>query len=129
LAPVTGAERLGELVRCDRSWWTRLPLPLFLMTNHYCEAVRQLDVVQADTTTIVDGLDTRLLDINRRGRPPHRQLRRGQSKRRADLAQIRENLHVRPRHTSLVIRHAVVFAVAANDVLCPRQVGSRHRRK
>ncbi|HEX9056743.1 MAG TPA: tyrosine-type recombinase/integrase, partial [Ktedonobacterales bacterium] len=38
------------------------------MTNHYCEAVRQMDVVRADTTSIVDGLDTRLLDINRRGR-------------------------------------------------------------
>jgi site-specific recombinase XerD len=38
------------------------------MTNHYCEAVQQMDVVRADSTSIVDGLDTRLLEINRRGR-------------------------------------------------------------
>jgi site-specific recombinase XerD len=38
------------------------------MTNHYCEAVRQMEVVRADTTSIVDGIDTRALDVNRRGR-------------------------------------------------------------
>lgn len=43
------------------------------MTNHYREAVRQMDVVRADTTSIVDGLDARLLDINRRGRLKQRQ--------------------------------------------------------
>jgi integrase/recombinase XerC/integrase/recombinase XerD len=43
------------------------------MTNHYCEAVQQMDVVRADTTSIVDGIDTRLLDINRRGRLKHKQ--------------------------------------------------------
>lgn len=38
------------------------------MTNHYCETVQQMDVVWADTTSIVDGFDTKLLEINRRGR-------------------------------------------------------------
>jgi hypothetical protein len=38
------------------------------MTNHYCEAVQQIDVVRADTTSIVDGLATKLLDVNRRSR-------------------------------------------------------------
>ncbi len=38
------------------------------MTNHYCEAVRQMEVVRADTTSIVDGIDARALDVNRRGR-------------------------------------------------------------
>ncbi len=38
------------------------------MTNHYCEAVRQMEVVRADTTSIVDGIDTKALDVNRRGR-------------------------------------------------------------
>jgi site-specific recombinase XerD len=42
------------------------------MTNHYCEAVQQMDVVRADTTSIVDGLDTKLLEINRRGRLAHK---------------------------------------------------------
>ena len=39
------------------------------MTNHYCEAVRQMDVVRADSVSIIDGLDLRALDVNRRGRP------------------------------------------------------------
>ena len=38
------------------------------MTNHYCEAVRQMEVVRADTTSIVDGIDTKALEVNRRGR-------------------------------------------------------------
>ncbi|HEX2348888.1 MAG TPA: tyrosine-type recombinase/integrase [Ktedonobacterales bacterium] len=38
------------------------------MTNHYCEAVQQMDVVRADTTSVVDGIDTKALDVNRRGR-------------------------------------------------------------
>jgi site-specific recombinase XerD len=38
------------------------------MTNHYCEAVQQMDVVRADSVSIVDGLDVRGIDINRRGR-------------------------------------------------------------
>jgi hypothetical protein len=38
------------------------------MTNHYCEAVQQMDLVRADTTNIVNGIDTKLLDVNRRGR-------------------------------------------------------------
>lgn len=42
------------------------------MTNHYCEAVRQMEVVRADTTSIVDGLDTKALDVNRRGRLPRK---------------------------------------------------------
>lgn len=47
------------------------------MTNHYGEAMRQLDVVRADSTSIVDGIDTKRLEINRRGRlvrkqPGHR---------------------------------------------------------
>jgi site-specific recombinase XerD len=42
------------------------------MTNHYCEAVQQMDVVRADTTSIVDGFDTKLLEINRRGRLAHK---------------------------------------------------------
>ncbi len=32
------------------------------MTNHSCEAVQQLDVVQADTTNNADGIDTKLLE-------------------------------------------------------------------
>lgn len=40
------------------------------MTNHYCEAVQQMDVVKADTVSIIDGLDLRSLDNSRRGRPP-----------------------------------------------------------
>jgi hypothetical protein len=43
------------------------------MTNHYCEAVQQMDVIRAVTTSIVDGIDTRLLDINRRGRLARKQ--------------------------------------------------------
>lgn len=39
------------------------------MTNHYCEAVQQMDVVRADTISIVDGLDMRALEVQRRGRP------------------------------------------------------------
>jgi hypothetical protein len=42
-------------------------------TNHYCEAVQQMDVVWADTTSIVDGIDTKLLELNRRGRLAHTQ--------------------------------------------------------
>lgn len=38
------------------------------MTNHYCEAVQQMDVVRADAVSVIDGLDLRGLDINRRGR-------------------------------------------------------------
>lgn len=40
------------------------------MTNHYCEAVRQMDVVRADAVSVIDSLDFRALDINRRGRLP-----------------------------------------------------------
>jgi site-specific recombinase XerD len=40
------------------------------MTNHYCEAVQQMDVVRADRVSILDGLDLRALDVNRRGRLP-----------------------------------------------------------
>ena len=39
------------------------------MTNHYCEAVQQMDVIRADAVSIIDGLDLRALDVNRRGRP------------------------------------------------------------
>lgn len=39
------------------------------MTNHYCEAVQQMDVIRADSVSIIDGLDLRALDVNRRGRP------------------------------------------------------------
>ncbi len=59
----------------------------------------------------------------------HSRLCRGATELRPDLAQIRENLHVGMRHTGLVVRDAVVLAIAANDALRPRQVGSRHRRK
>jgi site-specific recombinase XerD len=45
------------------------------MTNHYCEAVQQMDVVRADTTSVVDGIDSKLLEINRRGRIAHKQMR------------------------------------------------------
>ena len=45
------------------------------MTNHYCEAVRQMDVVRADTTSIVDSIYTPLLEITRRGRLAHKQTR------------------------------------------------------
>lgn len=38
------------------------------MTNHYCEAVQEMDVVRADAVSIVDGLDMSALDVNRRGR-------------------------------------------------------------
>ncbi len=37
------------------------------MTNHCGEADQQMDVVRADTTSIVDGIDTKLLEIIRRG--------------------------------------------------------------
>lgn len=46
------------------------------MTNHYCEAVRQMEVVRADTTSIVDGIDTKALDVNRRGRLAHKAKRK-----------------------------------------------------
>ena len=39
------------------------------MTQHYCEAVQQMEVVRADKVSIVDGLDTRGLDVRRSGRP------------------------------------------------------------
>jgi hypothetical protein len=45
------------------------------MTNHYFEAVQQMDVVRADTTSIVDSIDTKLLEINCRGRLAHQQTR------------------------------------------------------
>jgi site-specific recombinase XerD len=38
------------------------------MTNHYCEAVQQMDVVRADKVSVIDGLDLRAMDVNRRGR-------------------------------------------------------------
>ena len=38
------------------------------MTNHYCEAVQQLETVRADAVSIVDALDLCALEINRRGR-------------------------------------------------------------
>jgi site-specific recombinase XerD len=38
------------------------------MTNHYCEAVQQMEVVRADTVSIVDGIDLGGLNVNRRGR-------------------------------------------------------------
>lgn len=41
------------------------------MTNHYCEAVQQMEVVRADAVSIVDALDLRALEINRRGRLKH----------------------------------------------------------
>lgn len=40
------------------------------MTNHYCEAAQQMDVVRADRVSVLDGLDVRALDVNRRGRLP-----------------------------------------------------------
>jgi hypothetical protein len=43
------------------------------MTNHYCEAIQQMDVVRADSTSIVDGIDTKLLDVNCRGRLARKQ--------------------------------------------------------
>ena len=45
------------------------------MTNHYCEAVQQMDVVRADTVSVIDGLDLKLPDVNRRGRPAKKQKR------------------------------------------------------
>lgn len=47
------------------------------MTNHYGEAVKQMEVVRADTTSIVDGIDTRLPEINRRSQLKHKQAGRG----------------------------------------------------
>lgn len=47
------------------------------MTNHYCEAVQQMDVVQADSVSVVDGMDLRALDVNRRGRPTRSKRARG----------------------------------------------------
>lgn len=38
------------------------------MTNHYSEAVQQMHVVCVDTTSIVDGINPKLPEINRRGR-------------------------------------------------------------
>jgi len=45
------------------------------MTNHYCEAVQQMDVVKADSVSIIDGLDLRFPDVNRRGRPAKKKQR------------------------------------------------------
>ncbi len=47
------------------------------MTNHYCEAVKQMDVVRADSVSIIDGLDLRSLDVNRRGRPARKTKKQG----------------------------------------------------
>lgn len=38
------------------------------MTNHYCAAVQQMEIVRADRVSILDGLDVNALNINRRGR-------------------------------------------------------------
>jgi site-specific recombinase XerD len=45
------------------------------MTNHYCEAVQQMDVVKADSVSVIDGLDLRFPDVNRRGRPAQKKKR------------------------------------------------------
>lgn len=47
------------------------------MTNHYCEAVQQMEVVRADAVSIVDGLEVRALNVNRRGRPKKYMKREG----------------------------------------------------
>jgi hypothetical protein len=46
------------------------------VTNHYCTADQQMDVVRSDRTSIVDGIDTKLLEIYRRGWPAHKQTER-----------------------------------------------------
>ena len=53
------------------------------MTQHYCEAVQQMDVVRADKVSIVDGLDTRGLDVRRSGRPREKQTRQTKRAHRA----------------------------------------------
>ena len=45
------------------------------MTNHYCEAVQQLETVRSDAVSIVDAMDLRSLEINRRGRIKQRKER------------------------------------------------------
>jgi hypothetical protein len=40
-----------------------------IMAQQYCEAVKQMDVVRADKVSIIDGPDTRGLDVRRSGRP------------------------------------------------------------
>lgn len=39
------------------------------MTNHYCAAVQQMQIVRADAISVVDAIDAPALSINRRGRP------------------------------------------------------------
>jgi integrase/recombinase XerC/integrase/recombinase XerD len=39
------------------------------MTNHYCAAVQQMEIVRADAISVVDAIDAPALSINRRGRP------------------------------------------------------------
>jgi Integrase core domain/Phage integrase family len=39
------------------------------MTNHYCEAVQEMEEVRADRVSVVDGLDMHALDVRRSGRP------------------------------------------------------------
>ena len=40
------------------------------MTNHYCAAVQQMEIVRADTMSVLDAMDLETMAINRRGRLP-----------------------------------------------------------
>jgi site-specific recombinase XerD len=39
------------------------------MTNHYCAAVQQMQIVRSDAVSVVDAIEAPALSINRRGRP------------------------------------------------------------
>jgi dihydroxyacetone kinase len=56
------------------------------LTNSYGEAVQLMDVVRADTTSLVDGINTKLLDITPCSRPKLRKQQRNRlgSRRRGD---------------------------------------------
>jgi site-specific recombinase XerD len=45
------------------------------MTNHYCAAVQQMEIVQAERASVLDEMDWSALRINRRGRLPKREER------------------------------------------------------
>lgn len=51
------------------------------MTNHYCAAVQEMEIVRADKGSVLDAMDLQRLPINRRGRLPARKVATGSQRK------------------------------------------------